>query len=273
MPRCSSMRKSGEVVEELGAGNGGRARRAARDFEEAAQLRDQVAHAQAHPGAALRAGRERRSGRAGLPHQPPASPASRCFTSATASTWRTRVISFRSWGYAHSIPDILTSFIAQYPLDRPAPHELIVSHPLEDAALLAEVLSNQESPCGRNRGQRARRARAFSRTGAEECRCGAGDAPGEQPDDARTFRGAARRPRPRRNAAAPRMLRHQSYDGRGDSCLVRGVRPGGSREDRSIGASTSPASSSATTTRRCTRHSSAATSASRRARAPCPMSC
>jgi len=40
-------------------------------------------------------------------------------------------------------PDILTSFIAQYYLDRPAPHELIVSHPLEDAALLVEVLSAQ----------------------------------------------------------------------------------------------------------------------------------
>jgi len=39
--------------------------------------------------------------------------------------------------------DILTSFIAQYYLERPAPHELIVSHELEDAPLLAEVLTAQ----------------------------------------------------------------------------------------------------------------------------------
>ena len=39
--------------------------------------------------------------------------------------------------------DILTAFIAQYYLDRPAPRELIVSHALPDAALLAEVLTGQ----------------------------------------------------------------------------------------------------------------------------------
>jgi excinuclease ABC subunit C len=39
--------------------------------------------------------------------------------------------------------DILTSFIAQYYLDKPVPRELIVEHQLEDAALLAEVFGAQ----------------------------------------------------------------------------------------------------------------------------------
>jgi excinuclease ABC subunit C len=38
---------------------------------------------------------------------------------------------------------ILTAFIAQYYLGRPIPHELIVSHELADAGLLAEVLGGQ----------------------------------------------------------------------------------------------------------------------------------
>ncbi|MDD5276356.1 MAG: excinuclease ABC subunit UvrC [Methylovulum sp.] len=38
---------------------------------------------------------------------------------------------------------ILQAFIAQYYLDKQVPHELIVSHALEEATLLAEVLSNQ----------------------------------------------------------------------------------------------------------------------------------
>ncbi len=38
---------------------------------------------------------------------------------------------------------ILQAFIAQYYLDKQVPHELIVSHELEESALLTEVLSNQ----------------------------------------------------------------------------------------------------------------------------------
>ena len=38
--------------------------------------------------------------------------------------------------------DVLNAFVAQYYLDRPAPRELIVSHALGDAALLAEVLTS-----------------------------------------------------------------------------------------------------------------------------------
>lgn len=37
--------------------------------------------------------------------------------------------------------DVLASFIPQYYLDKPIPHELIVSHVFDDAALLAEVLT------------------------------------------------------------------------------------------------------------------------------------
>jgi excinuclease ABC subunit C len=39
--------------------------------------------------------------------------------------------------------DVLTSFIAQYYLDKPVPRELIVEHQLDDAALLAEVFGAQ----------------------------------------------------------------------------------------------------------------------------------
>jgi len=39
--------------------------------------------------------------------------------------------------------DILTSFIAQYYLDKPVPRELIVEHQLDDATLLAEVFGAQ----------------------------------------------------------------------------------------------------------------------------------
>jgi excinuclease ABC subunit C len=41
--------------------------------------------------------------------------------------------------------DVLSAFVAQYYLDRPVPSEIIVSHALEEATLLAEALSEQ---CG-----------------------------------------------------------------------------------------------------------------------------
>ncbi|MCL7419338.1 MAG: excinuclease ABC subunit UvrC [Methylobacter sp.] len=43
----------------------------------------------------------------------------------------------------HDPASILQAFIPQYYLDRQAPHELIVSHELEETELLAEVLANQ----------------------------------------------------------------------------------------------------------------------------------
>ncbi|WP_020157897.1 excinuclease ABC subunit UvrC [Methylobacter marinus] len=43
----------------------------------------------------------------------------------------------------HDPANILQAFIPQYYLDRQAPHELIVSHELEETELLAEVLANQ----------------------------------------------------------------------------------------------------------------------------------
>jgi len=43
----------------------------------------------------------------------------------------------------HDPAAILQAFIAQYYLERPPPHELIVSHPLEENDLIAEVLANQ----------------------------------------------------------------------------------------------------------------------------------
>jgi excinuclease ABC subunit C len=50
---------------------------------------------------------------------------------------------FPKVGIDASEADILTAFIAQYYLERPAPRELIVSHALGDSALLAEVLTAQ----------------------------------------------------------------------------------------------------------------------------------
>jgi excinuclease ABC subunit C len=41
--------------------------------------------------------------------------------------------------------DVLASFIAQYYLDKPIPHELLVNHPLEEGALLMEALTRH---CG-----------------------------------------------------------------------------------------------------------------------------
>jgi excinuclease ABC subunit C len=43
----------------------------------------------------------------------------------------------------HDPAAILQAFIAQYYLERQPPHELIVSHPLEENELIAEVLANQ----------------------------------------------------------------------------------------------------------------------------------
>jgi excinuclease ABC subunit C len=63
-------------------------------------------------------------------------------------------------GIDASEADVLTAFIAQYYLDRPAPRELIVSHGLADAALLAEVLTGQSGHAvevkDSVRGERAR---------------------------------------------------------------------------------------------------------------------
>jgi excinuclease ABC subunit C len=44
-----------------------------------------------------------------------------------------------------SAGDVLASFIPQYYLDKPVPHELIVSHAFDDAALLAEVLTENSA--------------------------------------------------------------------------------------------------------------------------------
>lgn len=44
-----------------------------------------------------------------------------------------------------SAGDVLASFIAQYYLDKPVPHELIVSHAFDDAVLLAEVLTENSA--------------------------------------------------------------------------------------------------------------------------------
>ncbi len=44
---------------------------------------------------------------------------------------------------AHEPAAVLQAFIPQYYLDRPVPHELIISHKLEEADLLREVLANQ----------------------------------------------------------------------------------------------------------------------------------
>jgi excinuclease ABC subunit C len=43
----------------------------------------------------------------------------------------------------HDPAAILQAFVAQYYLERPPPHELIVSHPLDENDLIAEVLANQ----------------------------------------------------------------------------------------------------------------------------------
>jgi len=50
---------------------------------------------------------------------------------------------FPKLGLDASEADVLTAFIAQYYLERPAPREVIVSHALAEAALLAEVLTAQ----------------------------------------------------------------------------------------------------------------------------------
>ncbi len=44
-----------------------------------------------------------------------------------------------------SAGDVLASFVPQYYLDKPVPHELIVSHAFDDAALLAEVLTENSA--------------------------------------------------------------------------------------------------------------------------------
>ncbi|HET7797201.1 MAG TPA: excinuclease ABC subunit UvrC, partial [Nevskia sp.] len=131
--------KSSEVVEELGAGM--ERASAQLEFEKAAQLRDQVATLKR-----IQAQHYVQGASADLDVL-----ACRIKSGVACVS----VLFFRNGvnlgsrdffpklGIRALDPDILTSFIAQYYLDRPAPHELIVSHPLEDAALLAEVLSAQ----------------------------------------------------------------------------------------------------------------------------------
>ncbi len=50
---------------------------------------------------------------------------------------------FPKIGEENESPIILQAFISQYYLDKSVPHELIVSHPLPETELLAEVLSSQ----------------------------------------------------------------------------------------------------------------------------------
>lgn len=60
----------------------------------------------------------------------------------------------------HGASSVLEAFIAQYYLERKAPHEIILSHELENPQLLTEVLSNQAAHkvaiTTRVRGERAR---------------------------------------------------------------------------------------------------------------------
>ena len=78
----------------------------------------------------------------------------------------------------------------------------------------------------RNRGQRAQRLRALSRSCATQC--GSSLAAGLRAASlAGAFRLDAGSARARRHAAAHRVFRHQPHDGRGDGGLLRGIRPEG----------------------------------------------
>ncbi len=262
--------KSDAVVGELGAAM--ERASAALEFEKAARLRDQIAtlkrlHAQVHVQGAS----------ADLD-------ALACrIESGTACV---SVLFFRngvnlgSRDFFPRLPTdadagaVLAAFVAQYYLDKPVPRELLLEPrarrggTARRSAVRTRAITRWKSRrrCAAtariswNWRARTRRRRwprdwpASKRCTSVSNRC------------ASCWNSAIRR-----NGWNASISRHTMGEATVASCVIYG--PEGADEDRRIGASTSPASNRATITRPCARPWSAVTSACRRVRACCPISC
>ncbi len=70
--------------------------------------------------------------------------------------------------------EVLGAFLAQFYDDKPVPELILISHEIEDRALLEQALTDQERPQGRGRAAQTRREEGARRSRARQCARGAG---------------------------------------------------------------------------------------------------
>ena len=214
------------------------------DFERAARLPRPPRRALGHPGASGHQSARRRGGRRLRRRiRTAAQPASRCSSSAPARTGATAPIS-RKADRSLAPGEVLGAFLAQFYDDKPCPRLILLSHEIEDRALLAEALSHQEPATrSRSRCRSAARRRTWSST--------------RSPMRAR--RSAASSPRRRRSSKllaalaeafglprAPRRI--EVYD----NCHIHGHERGRRHDRRRAGGLSQEASTASSTSARTT---------------------
>ena len=141
--------------------------RARRDLSRPARRALGGAGAPGHQSAQRRGGRRLRRPPGGRLQS-----ASRCSSSAPARTGATAPIFPRPT--ARSTPgEVLGAFLAQFYDDKPCPRCILLSHEIEERALLAEALAHQERAQGRDQRAAARREEGAGRARARQCARGA----------------------------------------------------------------------------------------------------
>ena len=107
--------------------------------------------------------------------------------------------------------EVLSAFLAQFYDDKPPPRLVLISHDIEDRALLARGALHQERPQGRGLGAAARREEGSGRACARQCARGAGPQARRNLVAAEAVAPACRNLRPAARAAPHRGLRQQPH--------------------------------------------------------------
>ena len=108
--------------------------------------------------------------------------------------------------------EVLGAFLAQFYDDKPVPELVLISHEIEDRALLEEALTTKSDARSRSRSQ-ARREEGAGRSRARQCARSTGPQARRHRVAAKAPRRARRMFRARARAATDRGLRQQPYPG------------------------------------------------------------
>ena len=139
-------------------------------------------------------------------------PASRCSSSAPARTGATAPIS-RARRRSFTPEEVLGSFLAQFYDDKPPPKLILLSHEIEERALLADALVGQGRLQGRGLRAQARRKEGADRPRADQCARGARPQARRYRDARPAAAGHGHHARTAAGAEAHRGLRQQPHPG------------------------------------------------------------
>ena len=109
--------------------------------------------------------------------------------------------------------EVLASFLAQFYDDKPPPKLILLSHEIEESALLADALVGQGRIQGRSLHAEARREEGADRPRADQCARGARPQARDTATQGRLLQGMVDHARTAASAEAHRGLRQQPYPG------------------------------------------------------------